>query len=95
MGQKPAAAQRIEPEFSEQAKPTCSNSEMGQAMKPVASFSHVETNPRVTVACLIIEGQYERAAILAGLYGVDYEELVEECGVDDPRAIILLRKVTN
>ncbi len=96
MGQKPAAAQKIEPEFEEQqTKPTCSTSEMGQAMKPVASFSQVQTNPRVTVACLIIEGQYERAAILAGLYGVDYEELVTECGVDDPRAIILVRKVTN
>jgi len=96
MGQKPATAQKVEPEFEEQqAKPTCSTSEMRQAMKPVSSFSHVETNPRVTVACLIIDGQYERAAILAGLYGVDYEELVQECGVDDPRAIILLKKVTK
>jgi len=64
-------------------------------MKPVASFSQVETNPRVTVARLIIDGQYERAAILAGLYKVDYEELVTECGVDDPRAMILVRKVTG
>jgi len=66
-----------------------------KTMKPVASFSQVETNPRVTVARLIIDGQYERAAILAGLYKVDYEELVTECGVDDPRAMILVRKVTG
>ena len=96
MGQKPAAATgALQDEDEQQSKPTCSTSEIGQAMKPVASFSHVETNPRVTVACLIIEGQYERAAILAGLYGVNYEELVRECGVDDPRATILARKVTN
>ncbi len=97
MGQKPAASQRIEPQEEEpDVKYTCSTTEMGQAMKkPVASFSHVETNPRVTVASLIIDGQYERAAILAGLYKVDYEEVVTELGIDDPRAIILVRKVTN
>lgn len=98
MGQKSATVQTAEPEFEEeQVKPVCSTTEMGQALKkPVASFSHVEINPRVTVARLIIDGQYQRAAILAGLYGVDYEELVTECGVlDDPEAIILLRKVTK
>jgi hypothetical protein len=69
---------------------------MTQAMRPVASFSHAETNPRITVARLIMDGQYQRAAILAGLYKVDYEELVRECGVeDDPRAAIMVRKVTN
>ena len=57
----------------------------------MASFSHVETNPRVTVARLIMDGQYQRAAIMSGLYGVDYEELVTECGLaDDPKATILL-----
>ncbi len=101
MGQKPSSAQKVEvstPDEEEQlVLPVCSTSEMGQAiLKPVASFSHVETNPRTTVASLIIDGQYQRAAILAGLYGVDYQELVEECGVsDDPKAMILLRKATN
>ncbi len=97
MGQKPPAVYNAPQEVMEQkSKPKCSTSEMGQAMKPVASFSHAETNPRVTVARLIMDGQYERAAILAGLYGVDYEELVRECGVeDDPKAMILVRKVTN
>ena len=96
MGQQPVTVHKTEPQESEQqSKPKCSTSEMGQAMKPVTSFSHAETNPRVTVARLIMDGQYERAAIMSGLYGVDYEELVRECGVDDPRAIILLRKVTN
>ncbi|MBR8840011.1 MAG: hypothetical protein DSM106950_39940 [Stigonema ocellatum SAG 48.90 = DSM 106950] len=33
--------------------------------------------------------------IVAGLYGVDYEEVVAECGVDDPSAIILFMKVTK
>ena len=68
MGQQPAIAQKVEPEpqklvDEEQfAKYTCSTTEMAQAMKkPVASFSHAETNPRVTVARLIIDGQYERA----------------------------------
>jgi len=38
---------------------------LGQVMKkPVVSFSHAETNPRVTVARLIMDGQYQRAAIL-------------------------------
>ena len=103
MGQQPAIAQKAEPEPHSLAdeeqfvKYTCSTTEMGQAMKkPVASFSHAETNPRVTVARLIIDGQYERGAILAGLYGVNYEELVHECGVsDDPKAMIMVRKVTN
>ena len=96
MGQKPPAVHNAPQEVMEQkSKPKCSTSEMGQAMKPVASFSHAETNPRVTVARLIIDGQYERAAIMSGLYGVNYEELVTECGVDDPRATIMVRRVTN
>ena len=96
MGQKPPAVHNAPQEEEEQkSKPKCSTSEMGQAMKPVASFSHAETNPRVTVARLIINGQYERAAIMSGLYGVNYEELVTECGVDDPRATIMVRRVTN
>ena len=98
MGQQPVTVQSSEPEREDeqQSKPKCSTTEMGQAMKPVASFSHVETNPRVTVARLIFDGQYQRAAILAGLYGIDYEELVHECGVsDDPKATILLRRVTS
>ncbi len=96
MGVMPAAVHNAPQDEDEtQSKPTCSTTEMGQAMKPVASFSHAETNPRVTVARLIMDGQYERAAIMSGLYGVNYEELVAECGVDDPRATILLRRVTN
>ncbi len=92
MGQKPPAVHNAPQEVMEQeSKPKCSTSEMG----PVASFSHAETNPRVTVARLIIDGQYERAAIMSGLYGVNYEELVTECGVDDPRATIMVRRVTN
>ncbi len=43
----------------------------------------------------IMNGQYQRAAILMGLYGVNYEELLLECGLaDDPRAVILSRRVT-
>ena len=96
MGQQPVTVHKTEPqEEKQQSKPKCSTSEMGQAMKPVASFSHAETNPRVTVARLIIDGQYERAAIMSGLYGVNYEELVTECGVEDPRATIMVRRVTN
>ena len=96
LGQKPPAVHNAPQDEEEQeSKPKCSTSEMAQVMKPVASFSHAETNPRVTVARLIMDGQYERGAILAGLYNVDYEELVRECGVDDPKAMILLRKVTN
>lgn len=96
MGQKQASVQKIEPE-EDQPVPRCSTTEMGQALKkPIRSFSHVETSPRTTVASLIIDGQYQRAAILAGLYGVDYQELVDECGVgDDPMAMIKLRRATN
>ncbi len=98
MGQKPAIVQKAEPEFEEEeVKPTCSATEMVQAVKkPEKSFSQVETNPRVTIASLIINGQYQRAAILAGLYGIDYEELVHECGLaDDPGAVVLSRKATS
>ncbi len=96
MGQQPAAVHNaLQDEEEQQKAPKCNTTEMGQAMKPVASFSHAETNPRVTVARLILDGQYERGAILAGLYRVDYEELVRECGVDDPKAMIMVRKVTN
>ena len=43
-----------------------------------------------------MDGQYQRAAILAGLYKVDYEELVSECGLaDDPDAKILCMRVTQ
>lgn len=97
MGQKSASVQKAEPEFEQPAKPRCSTDEMVQAVKkPEKSFSQVETNPRVTIASLIINGQYQRAAILAGLYGVDYEELVAECGLaDDPQAVVLSKKVTG
>ena len=50
MGQKAATAQKVEPEEQEQMKPNDTTTEMGQALKkPVASFSHAETNPRVAV----------------------------------------------
>lgn len=43
-----------------------------------------------------MDGQYQRAAILAGLYKVDYEELLSECGLaDDPNALIVFVKVTQ
>ncbi len=96
MGQKSATAQKVEPEEEEQMKPD-TTTEMGQSMKkPVKSFSHVETNPRVAVARLIMDGQYQRAAILAGLYKVNYEELISECALaDDPNAKILCMRVTQ
>ncbi|MDF5730815.1 MAG: hypothetical protein PUP92_23070 [Rhizonema sp. PD38] len=96
MGQKPATAQKVEPFEQEQMKPD-TTSEMGQALKkPVKSFSHAETNPRVAVARLIMDGQYQRAAILAEMYKVDYEELLSECGLaDDPDALILCMRVTQ
>ncbi|MDF5725081.1 MAG: hypothetical protein PUP91_32445 [Rhizonema sp. PD37] len=97
MGQNSAIVQKVEPQEQENIKLNDETTEMGRAFKkPVKSFSHVETNPRVTIAALIMDGQYQRAAIMSGLYGVDYEELVSECGLaDDPEAIILLRKVTR
>ena len=97
MGKKPATVQKETNDAEEEpAVPKCSITEMGQAIKkPERSFSQVETNPRVTIASLIIDGQYQRAAILSGLYGVDYEELLLECGLaDDPRAVVLSRRVT-
>ena len=97
MGQKPATVQKETNDFEEEpVVPKCSITEMGQAIKkPEKSFSQVETNPRVTIASLIINGQYQRAAILSGLYGVNYEELLVECGLaDDPRAVVLSRRVT-
>lgn len=43
-----------------------------------------------------MDGQYQHAGILAGFYGVDYEEVVIECGLkDEPGTRILVRKVTN
>ncbi len=97
MGQNSAIVQLCEPQEQENMKLNDETTEMGRALKkPVQRFSHVETNPRVTIAALIMDGQYQRAAIMSGLYGVDYEELVSECGLaDDPEAIILLRKVTR
>ncbi|MDF5714261.1 MAG: hypothetical protein PUP93_10285 [Rhizonema sp. NSF051] len=83
MGQKSATVQLCEPEDeSEKIKPNDAASEIALTLtKPVKSFSHMEISPRIAVANLILDGQYQRAAILAGLYKIDYEELVTDMRV--------------